>query len=75
MTNENTFNDCAADNDLFDYCGLQADLLDDGRWDDPNPTGFYNGMNEWVSFDDADYLALADHPDSIACDDCDDAPF
>ena len=23
-----------ADRDLTDFCGLQADLLDDGRWDE-----------------------------------------
>jgi len=62
-----------ADNDLTDYCGIQADMNPDDCDDEPLPTGYYNRAGDWVSFDGAELLDLADFDDSIACDD--DTPF
>lgn len=73
------FDDCAdyyepiADNDLTDYGGIQADLCATDCDDEPLRTGYYTREGDWVSFDGAELIDLADCDDSIACDD--DAPF
>jgi hypothetical protein len=66
--------DYIADYDLTDYCGIQADMNPADCPDEPLPTGYYTREGDWVSFDLDDLTTLADHTDSIACDDCD-VPF